>query len=248
MAGQHHPPSILSPLYSKLSGSGLLPEFLKGESGLIYFQVIVISWLIMFGLVLFSLIATRHLKNTPNRLQALIEVIVDKLGNMFDSLMGHGGRKYLGLLGTSFIFIFCLNIMGLIPGLMSPTANWNCTISMALVVIFMVQIYGIKSSGFLGYFKHLAGSPKGLIMWVLVPMMFPLHILGELIKPLSLSIRLYGNISGEDSIILSLVNMGFSSLPLQLMMMFFAVFTSFLQAFVFTALSSIYIMLLTAHE
>ncbi|MFH1228176.1 MAG: F0F1 ATP synthase subunit A [Planctomycetota bacterium] len=248
MAAQHHPPSILSPLYSKLSDSGLLPEFLKGESGLIYFQVIIISWLIMLGLVLFSLIATSRMTSKPGRLQALLEVIVENLGDMIDSLMGHGGRKYLGLLGTSFIFIFCLNIMGLIPGLMSPTANWNCTISMALVVIFMVQTYGLKANGFLGYLKHLAGSPKGLIMWVLVPMMFPLHILGELVKPLSLSIRLYGNISGEDTIIVSLVNMGFPSLPLQLMMMSFAVFTSFLQAFVFTALSSIYIMLLTSHE
>lgn len=248
MASEHHPPSILTPLYEKLSHSGLLPEFLKGENGETYFKIIVSSWLVMGVLIVLSYIATRRLNKSPGRLQALMETVVDALGNLLDSLIGHGGRKYLGLLGTSFIFIFCLNLLGLIPGMISPTANWNCTISMAIVVIIMVQVYGIKANGFGGYLKHLAGSPKGVAMWVLAPMMFPLHLLGELIKPLSLSLRLFGNISGEDTIIISLVNMGFPMLPLQIVMFFFAVFTSFLQAFIFTALSSIYIMLLTAHE
>ncbi|MEK7448222.1 MAG: F0F1 ATP synthase subunit A [Planctomycetota bacterium] len=248
MAAEQHLPSVLTPLYRKLSESNLLPEFLKGEHGETYFKIIISSWLIMGFLIILSLIATRRLNKSPGRLQALMETVVDSLGGLLDSLIGPGGRKYLGLLGTTFIFVFCLNLLGLIPGMISPTANWNCTISMALVVIIMVQVYGIKENGWGGYFKHLAGSPKGFAMWVMAPMMFPLHILGELIKPVSLSLRLFGNISGEDTIIIALVNMGFPMMPLQIVMFFFAVFTSFLQAFIFTALSSIYIMLLTAHE
>jgi F-type H+-transporting ATPase subunit a len=248
MAAEHHPPTILGPIYQKLADSGLLPDFLRGEHGQTYFLIITTSWLIMGFLVILSLIATRRMQKAPGRLQAFVETIVDALGNLLDSLIGHGGRKYLGLLGTAFVFIFCLNIIGLIPGMISPTANWNCTISMAIVTIIMVQLYGIKANGFLGYLKHLSGSPKGVAMWVLVPLMLPLHVMGEMIKPLSLSLRLFGNISGEDTIIVSLVNMGFPLMPLQLVMMGLAVFTSFLQAFIFTALSSIYIMLLTAHE
>lgn len=248
MASNMHPPTLLGPLYRTLAEKGLMPSFLKGEHGETYFQLIVLSWVVMGFLVLMSFLWSGRLKRVPGRMQGIMETIVDSLGNMLDSLIGHGGRNYLGLLGTTFIFIFCLNLLGLIPGFISPTANWNCTISMALVVIFMVQAYGIKANGFLGYLKHMAGSPKGLAMWVLAPLMFPIHLLGEVIKPLSLSLRLYGNISGEDTIIISLVNMGFPLLPLQVMMFGFAVFTSFLQAFIFTALSSIYIMLLTAHE
>ena len=92
-------------------------------------------------------------------------------------------------------------------------------------------------------------------MWCLVPMMFPLHLLGEALKPLSLSLRLFGNISGEDTIILSIAELVksagiFAPLPFLLLLGLFllAVFTSFLQAFIFTALSSIYIMISTAHS
>jgi F-type H+-transporting ATPase subunit a len=257
MANELHPPTIVNGLYEKLLQSDLLPGFLKGEKGGTFFQLIVFSWLIIIVLVIIAYINSRHLKQIPGRLQAIMEIIVEKLGGLLESLIGHGGKKYLGLLGTTFIFIFCLNILGLIPGMISPTANWNCTIALALIIIFFIQAYGIKENGFLGYLKHLGGSPKGIAMWLLVPMMFPLHLLGEVVKPLSLSLRLYGNISGEDTIILAIVNIiqspSLSWLPIPsfiglILMMGFALFTSFLQAFIFTSLSCIYIMVMTAHS
>lgn len=256
MASELHPPTIVNGLYEKLLHNDLLPGFLRGENGEKLFQLIAFSWFIIIVLVVITYINSRHLKRIPGRLQAAMEIIVDKLGGLLESLIGHGGKKYLGLLGTTFIFIFCLNLLGLIPGMISPTSNWNCTVALSLVIIFFVQAYGIKENGFLGYLKHMSGSPKGIAMWILVPLMFPLHLLGEAVKPLSLSLRLYGNISGEDTIILAIVNIiqspSLAWLPIPsfiglILMMGFALFTSFLQAFIFTALSCIYIMIMTAH-
>ncbi|MDI6733243.1 MAG: F0F1 ATP synthase subunit A [Planctomycetota bacterium] len=248
MAAEHHPPTLVTPIYRRLSESNLLPEFLKGENGETYFQIIVFSWLVMGFLIIISYLSTRRLHKTPERLQSLAEVIVDFLAGLMDSFIGQGGRKYLGLLGTAFLFILFLNILGLIPGMISPTANWNCTVSMAIVVIIMVQAYGMREHGLWGYLKHHAGSPKELVTWIIAPLIFPLHMLGEMVRTMSLSLRLYLNIFGEDSIILSLVDLGFPLLPLQMVMYGFAAFTSVLQAFIFTALSSIYIMLMTAHS
>ncbi|MCK4908541.1 MAG: F0F1 ATP synthase subunit A [Planctomycetes bacterium] len=256
MSAEAHPPNVLTaPLYEWCKQIPWFPDFLKGELGQKHFETIVFSGVIMVILVTVALIAKPRLKKIPGRLQSILEVSLEMLANMLDSLIGPGGRQYLPLLGTSFIFIFCLNMLGLIPGMLSPTANLNCTAALAIVIFIMVQSYGIKANGFVGYIKHLAGSPKGVAMWVLAPLMFPLHILGEMVKPFSLSLRLYGNISGEDTIILALAKIaenskvfGMPIIPVPLPMMFFALFTSFLQAFIFTALACIYIMILTAHE
>ena len=248
MASNIHPPTLLGPLYKALVENGWMPSFLKDEHGETYFQLIVLSWVVMGFLVLMSFLWSGRLKRVPGRMQGIMETIVDSLGNMLDSLIGHGGRNYLGLLGTAFLFIFCLNFMGLIPGLISPTANWNCTVSMAIVMIFMVQVYGLREHGFMGYIKHYMGSPKELATWLIAPFILLVEVLSEIIRVMSLSLRLYVNIYGEDLIIISLVNMGVPMIGLQIIMFCFAVFTSFLQAFIFTALSAIYIKLITAHE
>lgn len=243
-----HPPTIVTPLYHVLEKANLLPGFLQDpHKGKLLFEIIVFSWLVALFLILLALLVYRRMKKTPGRLQSGIEIMVEGLANLLDSLIGPGGRKYLPLLGTLFIFIFCLNLMGIIPGMMSPTSSWNCTIALAMVVIIYVQGTGIKEHGFFGYLKHLAGSPKGIAMWCLAPLMLPLHILGELVKPLSLSLRLFCNIYGEDTVILSIINLGFPYIWLTIIMVAFAVLTSLIQAFIFTALSCIYIMILTSH-
>jgi F-type H+-transporting ATPase subunit a len=250
-----HPPTIVTLLYYLLKEHGLLPNFLKDSHwGEQWLGLIIFAWLVILILGIVSFIVSRRLNKVPNRLQSALELIVEKLAELLDALIGHGGRKYLPLLGSLFLFITCLNLIGLIPGMMSPTSNWNCTIALSLTVIIYVQAVAINENGFWGYLKHLSGSPKGLIMWGLAPLMFPLHILGEMVKPLSLSLRLFGNIYGEDTIILSIVGLVksagiFAPAPFVLLVIMFilALFTSFLQAFIFTALSCIYIMISKAH-
>src|SRR6185503_7925568 len=108
-----------------------------------------------------------------------------------------------------------------------------------------------------GYMDHLMGSPRSLIGWLLVPLMLPIHVMGELAKPISLSCRLFGNIFGEDMLLVAFVTLGITTvsfahspigLPLQLPFMFLALLTSTLQALVFTVLSTIYFLLMLPHH
>jgi len=130
-------------------------------------------------------------------------------------------------------------------------------VALASTVFFYVQWAGIRENGIVGYIDHLMGSPRDLVGWLMVPLNLPLHILEELIKPLSLSLRLFGNILGEDSLIAAFVALGIAALvffhlplglPLQLPFMMLAMLTGTIQALVFSLLSTIYISLMLPHE
>ena len=187
-----------------------------------------------------------------------MEWIVEALSNMVVSILGEQGRKFVPFIGTLFIYIFCMNLLGLIPGMFSSTSKLNTTLALALCVFLYVQYTGIRNFGIFGYVYHLAGSPKSVVEWCLVPLNLPLHIIGELAKPVSLSLRLFGNISGEDMLlaifaglgvtILSFIPGHYVGLPLHLPFIFLAMLTSFVQALVFALLATIYFSLMSHHE
>jgi F-type H+-transporting ATPase subunit a len=193
-------------------------------------------------LVVLSLKATRHLELRPRPWQNLAEQVVEAFDYMATSVIGPHGRKYGSLLGTCFLFILFMNLLGLVPFCKSPTASLNVTVSLAITSVLLVHIYSIREVGIKKYLLHYWGEP-----WWLGPLMFPLHVIGELAKPLSLSIRLFGNIFGEDMIIIILMALGafllpvFLPIPVQLPLMGFAIFTGFVQALVFTMLIAAYI-------
>ncbi|MBM4321145.1 MAG: F0F1 ATP synthase subunit A, partial [Deltaproteobacteria bacterium] len=148
------------------------------------------------------------------------------------------------LLGTFFLYILFLNLGGLVPGFISATAALNTTVALALCCFIAVQYFAFRSQGF-AYLKHFVGEP-----WWLFPINVPIHVLGELARPLSLSIRLFGNIFGEDTVIAALISMGvialgaggwFIPVPMQFPMLIFGIFGSFVQALVFTMLAASYI-------
>jgi F-type H+-transporting ATPase subunit a len=160
----------------------------------------------------------------------LAEMIVAFLSNLISDIMNiDSPEPYLPLVGTLAIFITIANTTGIIPLLVSPTSDINTPIALSLVVFFAIYYYGIRSKGALRYFKELA-SPIFLL---------PLEIIGQISRTLSLSLRLFGNVlSGEliASILLSLVPL-FVPLP----MMGLSMLLGILQAYVFTALASVYI-------
>lgn len=213
------------------------------------------SGLVIVILAVVAILATRRLSKLPeSRSQNLVEFIVSALNNFVVGIIGPGGEKYTPFIGTIFIYILTMNMLGLVPGLKAPTSNLSITIPMALIVFVMYNYYGIKAVGLGPYLKHLLGEP----LW-LAPLMLPIHIIGELARPLSLSIRLFGNIFGEETILAILAGMSFVlirfhntpvlTLPVQFPMMVFAVFTSFVQALVFAMLTAIYISIaVSAHE
>lgn len=206
--------------------------------------------------MIFARVYTRRTQD-PTRLQVAVEIVVDGLYNMFEAVIGPTARRYTPYLGTLFLFILINNLMGLVPFMHASTSSINTTLALALCTFFYVQYIGIKENGIGGYLHHLAGSPKSGVEWAFVPLMFPLELLGEFIKPVSLSLRLFGNVMGEDKLIAVFIILGAGMLsalhvpfgiPIQVPIMFLALLTSTIQALVFTLLSTVYIALMLPHH
>ena len=195
--------------------------------------VVTYSWFVMAALALFSFLATRRLGIVPGRFQNVMEVILGGFDSLLTDTMGHQGRKFFPLIATLGLYILVSNLLGLIPGFESPTANLNTTVSLALVVFLMTHIVGVKVHG-LKYFKQFMGP-----VWWLTPLMMPIEIISHLSRPLSLSVRLFGNIMGED-IVLAVVLL---LVPLLVPLPVFAlmIFTSLIQTLVFMLLAMMYI-------
>ena len=219
----------------------ILPEWVP--------EMVPVTILVIFVISIMAFLSSRNLvTKKPGRYQAFLEFIVTSLEGFVHNIVGDEAKSLTPFIGTLFIYILIMNYLGAIPGLLSPTANINTTASLAIIAFCMVQFYGFKKQGF-KYLKHFLGEP----LW-LSPLMLPIHIIGELAKPLSLTIRLLGNIYGEDMVVLVLIqivimNMGKFLVPIQFPMLLFAMFTGFVQALVFAMLVSIYITVaISSHE
>ena len=223
-----------------------------------HYEAIVFSLFIALLLSVVAFLATRNAQAVPGPLQNVVEWLVESLRDFVVGILGpkHGPR-YLPFLGTLFIYILSMNLFGLIPFMDSRTSSLNVTVALALVVFVYSQFIGFKELGVVGYFDHLMGNPRTVIGWLLVPLMLPIHVMGELAKPISLSCRLFGNIFGEDMLLVAFATLGVTTLsfahlpfgiPWQLPFLFLALLTSTLQALVFTVLSTIYILLMLPHD
>ena len=167
----------------------------------------------------------------------MLEDALSFVHGMLDEYIGPKGRRYLPLVGTMFVFILLGNLMGLVPGLMAPTSNINVTLGCALTVFVYYQFHGFKEQGVVGYVRHFL-APAGAPLWI-APIYFPIEIISHLSRVLSLSVRLFGNIFGEELVILILASLVPFIVPLP--MMFLGIITSSLQAFIFTMLTTIYL-------
>jgi F-type H+-transporting ATPase subunit a len=199
--------------------------------------------MVLIVAVLITLIlglASRRLALVPNGRQNVVEMIVQGLEGLIVDTVGPEGRKYLPVLGTVGLFIFGCNMIGLIPGFMSPTSKLNVTVGCALVVFFYYHAQGVKAQG-LKYFKHFMGPIPAL-----APLMFPIEIISHFSRPVSLSMRLFCNIYAEELLIVIMAGIIPFLLPLPFMAV--AIFTSLIQAFVFVLLSCVYIAGAIAHE
>ena len=158
-----------------------------------------------------------------------------------DSVLGKENRKYLPLTATVFLYVFILNIIGLIPGMPAPTTTVWTTVPVAVLIFLSFNYYGIKEHGLLNYLKHFLGPVKALAILIL-----PLELFGTVLRILTLNLRLYWNISA-DHIVLGIIS---DLVPFVVPVIFYALgtFVCFMQAFVPTVLTMIYIMLATQHE
>jgi F-type H+-transporting ATPase subunit a len=222
-----------------------------------HYDALVYAGIVSLMMITVAIITYRRRQMIPGKLQNLVEMILEALDNLFFTVMGKEGRKYTPFLGTLFLYIWFMNLIGLVPFFKSSTSSINTTAALAITVFLYVQYTGIRRLGVWGYFHHLLGSPSDAVTWGLAPINLPIHIVGELARPFSLALRLFGNITGEDILIAAFVSLGIMFMgmfgspigfPFQVPFILLAMLTSTIQALVFTMLSAIYFFMVMPHE
>lgn len=203
-------------------------------------STVTTTWGIILILTLISWLATRNLKDVPGPLQTVAEMAVGSLRSFFEGTLGKKyAQKYFPILGTFFVFIVVCNYSGIFPGaghltgFAVPTACLSVTAGLGVIAFFTTHTIGIRERG-LG--PYLASFAKPLILVIL---MLPLNILEQFIRPMSLALRLYGNMYGEENVTEQLYEIFPIGAPL--IMNVLSLIFCLLQAIVFTMLLSIYI-------
>jgi F-type H+-transporting ATPase subunit a len=252
--GEQHLPNFLTILNDWFPANPIVHWMHENE-------FLVFAW--VAGLVFFALILFAMRRNTPvpGHLQNAIEWIVESMEDVVGGMMGKHTQRYFPFIMAVFFYILVMNMIGIIPGFKSATSTLDVTLALALITFLYVQVSGIRNLGILGYFDHLAGSPRDIVGFSMLPVMIPVHILGELVKPVSLSCRLFGNIFGEDTLIVVFVGVAalclkasLTALAVPPMMGITALFmllqtlTSIVQALIFALLTTVYLYMMLPHE
>jgi F-type H+-transporting ATPase subunit a len=191
------------------------------------------AWFTMALLILCGFLATRRLEIYPGKFQNVMEVVIDGFDSLINDTMGHEGRRFFPLIATIGLFILVSNLMGLVPGLEAATSNLNTNASMAIVVFCITHYVGVRVHG-AKYIKQFMGP-----VWWLVPLMVPIEIVSHLVRPLSLTVRLFGNIEGGHIVVAVLFLLAPFLIPLPILAL--KVFISVIQTLVFMLLSMMYI-------
>jgi F-type H+-transporting ATPase subunit a len=227
--------AIMRALGLRVPSGDIIPNFL------VMCAVIVIAWTAL------SLVARRGLSvDNPGRLQIALEDSISAVLGLLHDYIGHKAPRYLAIVMAIFLFVLTGNLMGLVPGFMSPTSAIDVTLGCAITVFVYYHIEGVREQGLASYLKHFA-APPGAPIWI-APIMLPIEIISHFSRVLSLSLRLFGNIFGEELVILIL----FSIIPFlaPVPMMFLGIITATLQAYIFVLLTAIYLggAVATEHE
>lgn len=203
---------------------------------------IVFAFIATVIIVVFFKLAVKKPSLFPGKMQLVLEGLYKFFMGLVDDMIGKEGRKFIPVLATLGLFIAVSNIMGLLPEMESPTANLNTTVGCAIFVFVYYHIQGIKEHGVWGYIKSSFMGPVWWLSWLFLP----IEIVSHFSRPLSLSMRLFGNIFGEDLVIIIIASLVPFIAPMPVMAL--ALFTSLLQAFIFVMLSTIYLAGAVSHE
>jgi F-type H+-transporting ATPase subunit a len=194
---------------------------------------VIYSWVVMIILIALSVVAAKSVTLIPSKAQNVFELLISGMEEFMIEITGEEGRWLFPLIATVFIYIFVANLIGLVPGFMPPTANLNTTLSCALVVVIFTHVIGIKYHG-AAYIKHFMGP-----VWWMIPIIFPIELIGHVARVLSLTFRLFGNMMGHELVLMILFGLAgafFAPLPI----MALGIFVALVQAFVFFLLSIMY--------
>lgn len=208
---------------------------------------VITLWLAVLLAFIFYFLAGYRATLAPRRLQNIAEVILNFINQEVASQIHQEREKWLPFLTCIFSFILINNLLGLVPGLSGPTTNINTTAALAITIFLIVQTVGVLKHGPLGYIKGLIppGIPAPIALFIL-----PIELIGQLARPFSLSVRLFANMFAGHAVMLLIISLifvfrSYIILPLPIIgnvaILFFEIFVAFIQAFVFTYLSALYI-------
>jgi F-type H+-transporting ATPase subunit a len=233
--------AVLGPPVAALLGA--LGFHVEGHE--VFPNYLVMTMLIVALVTVVCLIMKSRLSvENPSRFQILLEDGVTAVVNLLQEWIGPEGKQYLPLIFTFGLFILLGNYAGLVPGLMAPTANINVTVGLAITTWVYYHYQGFRKQGVVNYLKHFA-VPPGAPLWM-APLMLVIELISHTSRLLSLSLRLFGNIFGEELVIVILGSIVPFIVPLP--MMFLGLITGGLQAFIFVLLSIIYLQAAVAVE
>jgi F-type H+-transporting ATPase subunit a len=199
-----------------------------------------IAMLIVIAIALTALslvVRSRLSVENPGSLQVALEDFITAFQGLLADFVGPKGPTYLPLVVSIFVVIWLSNLSGLVPGLMAPTSNLNVTLGCAITVWTYYHFQGFKEQGVLAYLKHFAVPPGSPV--IMAPLMLIIELIGHAARVLSLSLRLFGNIFGEELVIIILASLVPFIVPLP--MMFLGLLTGTLQALIFAILTMVYL-------
>jgi F-type H+-transporting ATPase subunit a len=193
-------------------------------------STVVNQWVAMLVLFVLVYLGARKLSTKPKGAQTFLEVIIQFFYGVMDPALGKENRKFLPLVGSIFLFILTMNLLWFIPGRIPPTTDLSTTAGLAVTTIITVNLIGVIKKGIGGYVHHFMEP---------TPVLAPLNIIEELVKPLSLSLRLFGNMFGEKVVVTILFILVPVLIPTPIMML--GVLMGVIQAYVFTLLTVTYL-------
>jgi len=198
--------------------------------------------LVVCGLIAFFIVVRLTLSvERPNPAQHIAEMLHEVIGDQAEQVIGHGYQRFQAYVTCIFLFVLLNNLVGLIPGITAPTASITVTLGLASLTFLYYNFHGIRAQGPVGYLKHFAGP-----IWWMAWLIFPIEIISDLARIMSLSVRLYANMYAGDLVTLAF----FSLIPIGVPAIFLGlhVLISVIQAFVFMLLTMIYLSLAVSHE
>jgi F-type H+-transporting ATPase subunit a len=191
--------------------------------------------LVACGLIVFFLIVRLTLSvEKPNPAQQIAELIHEFTGSQGDQIIGHGHERFQAFVTCIFLFVVLNNLLGLIPGIVTPTSQPYVPLGIALLTFLYYNFHGVRVQGPIGYLKHFAGP-----LWWIAPLLFPIEIISHLARIMSLTIRLYANMLASDLVTLVFFSLVPVAIPAVFLGLHFAV--SIIQAYVFMLLAMIYL-------
>jgi F-type H+-transporting ATPase subunit a len=200
-------------------------------------------FVVLISVVVLTILRGKLSVESPNKRQQTFEVGVETIRGLLNDLVGVSGMKHFPVVATFGLLILLSNLTGMLPDMVAPTANFNVTLALAVTSFLYYNYVGIRENGLLGYIKHFGGPvPSIAIMAIL----FPIELISNFARILSLSMRLFGNIYGEEQV--SGVISSLMQWVAPVLLMPLALLTFVLQTFIFIVLSMVYLGEVSGHS